>query len=81
MQQTAHNHLGPHHPDTLLARGNLATSYADAGRTTEAIALLEQVLADRERVLGAEHPGTEATRAALARWLGGEGDAGAVGTD
>ncbi len=33
----------------------------DAGRT-EAITLLEQTLADRERVLGADHPDTLATR-------------------
>ena len=39
---------------------NLASSYWQAGRTTEAITLLERVLADRERLLGEEHPDTTA---------------------
>ena len=37
-----------------------------AGRTAEAITLFEQTLADRERVLGADHPETLATRNNLA---------------
>ncbi|WP_257139609.1 tetratricopeptide repeat protein, partial [Streptomyces sp. or20] len=48
--------LGAEHPDTLTARGNLATSYWQAGRTGEAIAIEETVAADTERLLGAEHP-------------------------
>ena len=46
------------HPDTLATRNNLASAYLDAGRTAEAITLHEQTLADRERVLGADHPDT-----------------------
>ena len=48
--------LGADHPETLRARGNLATAYEQVGRTAEAIRLDEQTLADRERVLGADHP-------------------------
>ncbi|TRO56136.1 tetratricopeptide repeat protein, partial [Streptomyces sp. IB201691-2A2] len=44
--------LGGEHPDTLTARNNLASSYWQAGRTGQAIGLLEQVAADRERLLG-----------------------------
>ncbi|HEX2810430.1 MAG TPA: tetratricopeptide repeat-containing protein, partial [Kineosporiaceae bacterium] len=40
--------------------------YWSAGRTAEAIALEERVLADRERLLGPEHPDTLTVRANLA---------------
>ncbi|WP_329238312.1 tetratricopeptide repeat protein [Streptomyces sp. NBC_01460] len=60
--------LGAEHPDTLAARANLASSYREAGRTREAITLLEQVTADRQRVLGADHPDIVVARKALARW-------------
>jgi hypothetical protein len=59
--------LGVDHPDTLTARGNLAESYREAGRSGEAISLEQRVLADRERILGAEHPDTLAARDNLAR--------------
>ncbi len=48
--------LGDDHPDTLTARANLAASYQQAGRTSEAIAILGRVVADRERLLGDDHP-------------------------
>jgi FxsC-like protein len=44
--------LGEHHPATLTARANLAASYHQAGRTAEAAAISEQVLVDREEILG-----------------------------
>ena len=73
--------LGPEHPDTLAARGNLAFSYRVAGRTGEAIAIEEQVAADRERLLGPEHPDTLAARGNLAfsyRVAGRTGEAIAI---
>jgi hypothetical protein len=48
--------LGPDHSGTLTARSNLAMSYWQAGRTTDAIAILERVAADSERILGPSHP-------------------------
>jgi tetratricopeptide (TPR) repeat protein len=54
--------LGPDHPDTLMARNNLANAYRDAGRLDEAISLHEQNLAAYERVLGPDHPYTLASR-------------------
>jgi tetratricopeptide (TPR) repeat protein len=60
------SHLGPGHPGTLTARGNLASSYWWTGRTGEAIALGEQVAADTERVLGPGHPDTLTARNSLA---------------
>ncbi|MFG2030057.1 tetratricopeptide repeat protein [Streptomyces sp. NPDC048825] len=50
--------LGPHHPDTITARANLARTYRQAGRANDALNIDEQVLADRERVLGPDHPDT-----------------------
>ncbi len=45
----------------------IASAYVSAGRITEAITLYEQVLPDRIRVLGKNHPDTPATLNALAR--------------
>ena len=58
--------LGPDHPSTLASRNNLASAYQDAGRLDEAIALYEQNLNDRTRILGPHHPDTLTTRNNLA---------------
>ena len=58
--------LGPHHPDTLASRNNLAGTYRDAGRLDKAIALYEQALEDSIRVLGTGHPSTLTSRLNLA---------------
>ena len=58
--------LGPHHPDTLASRNNLAGTYRDAGRLDKAIALYEQVFSGRSRVLGTDHPSTLTSRLNLA---------------
>ena len=50
--------LGPAHPATLTARGSVALSYWAAGRIDESLVLGQQLLADRERLLGDEHPDT-----------------------
>ena len=50
----------------LASQDNLAGAYRAAGRTAEAIALHEQNLADTERVLGPDHPGTLQSRDNLA---------------
>ena len=44
--------FGTGHPSTVTARANLAASYRQAGRTADAIAIEEEVAADRERSLG-----------------------------
>jgi tetratricopeptide (TPR) repeat protein len=65
--------LGDRHPNTLTSRANLANSYWSAGRTTEAITLEEQVLADSVEILGDRHPNTLTSRANLANsyWSAG----------
>jgi hypothetical protein len=67
--------LGPEHPETLDARGDLAywTGEAgDAGRARDQYAALLPVY---ERVLGPEHMDTLIIRSNLARWTGDAGDA------
>ena len=58
--------LGPHHPDTLASRNNLAGTYRDAGRLDKAIALHKQNLEDRARILGPDHRDTLTSRNNLA---------------
>jgi tetratricopeptide (TPR) repeat protein len=58
--------LGADHADTLISRNNLAVAYRAAGRTADAIPLLERILAVSERVLGADHADTLISRNNLA---------------
>lgn len=58
--------LGPQHPDSLVAEGNLAVAYLAAGRPDVGIPLLVDTLDDRERTLGADHPVTLTARDVLA---------------
>ncbi|WP_433125027.1 tetratricopeptide repeat protein [Micromonospora sp. CA-240977] len=58
--------LGDEHPDTIIARTNLGTSYRQAGRTGESITIQEEVVNDAARVMGDEHPYTINARAHLA---------------
>jgi tetratricopeptide (TPR) repeat protein len=61
--------LGPGHPQSVLARGQLSGAYAAAGRPAEALAGAEAALADRERTLGPEHQDTVTARVNAARSL------------
>ena len=65
--------LGPDHPDTLIARDNLAGAYEDVGRFDEAIDAWEELLLDCQRVLGADHPVTLTVRNNLASAYGSVG--------
>ena len=49
---------GPDHPDTLQSMNNLASFYAKAGRSNEALALREETLRLRKAQLGPDHPDT-----------------------
>ncbi|HEX9941448.1 MAG TPA: tetratricopeptide repeat protein [Thermoanaerobaculia bacterium] len=50
--------LGEEHPDTLVAKNDLANVYSAAARYKEAEELYRQVLESRRRVLGDEHAET-----------------------
>jgi hypothetical protein len=60
--------LGPDHPDTLSARGNLSYWRGQAGDPAAAVTAFEQLLEDCLRVLGPDHPHTLTTRHNLAYW-------------
>ncbi|MFD6275018.1 tetratricopeptide repeat protein, partial [Streptomyces sp. NPDC060209] len=75
LTKTTSHHLGPDHPDTLAARGNLIGWQGAAGDAAGAAAAYEELLADRERILGPDHPDTLTTRGNLADWRGAAGDA------
>ncbi len=75
LAEQAHQHLGPDHPGTLLARHELARWRGEGGDAAGAVAAFELLLADRMRVLGPDHPETLTTRHELARWRGMVGDA------
>lgn len=58
--------LGTEHPDTITARNNLATKYAQMGRRQAAVQQFELALAEAVSVYGDEHPRTEIIRENLA---------------
>ncbi|MEU6124156.1 tetratricopeptide repeat protein [Streptomyces sp. NPDC047123] len=58
--------LGDEHPDTLVARGNLAAACKDAGDLDRAVSLYEETVPAMERVLGEDHGITRAARVSLA---------------
>lgn len=58
--------LGTEHPDTITARNNLATKYAQMGRRQAAVQQFELTLAEATAVFGEEHPRTEIIRENLA---------------
>ncbi|MGB4105646.1 MAG: tetratricopeptide repeat protein, partial [Candidatus Microthrix parvicella] len=68
VERFAHKFLGVDHPDTLTARANLASSYRQAGRTNDAITLLQEVVDRQDGVIGPDHPDAVARREALVGW-------------
>ena len=59
-------------PDTLTTRANIAFWTGQCGDSAEALRLDRELLPDRVRVLGPDHPDTRTTRREIAR-LAGEG--------
>jgi hypothetical protein len=53
----------------------MASCTGECGDAREALRLLSELLPDRERVLGADHPDTLRTRNNIAGWYGDCGDA------
>jgi hypothetical protein len=60
--------LGTEHPETLIARGNLAVWTGQAGDPAGARDQLAALLPTRERVSGTGHPDTVTDRSRLAYW-------------
>ncbi|WP_215542538.1 tetratricopeptide repeat protein [Amycolatopsis sp. CA-230715] len=74
LRTTATERLGPDHPDTLLARTNIALWLGHAGDPAGAAAACEELLDDYLRVLGPDHPDTMLARDYVAIWRGTAGD-------
>jgi hypothetical protein len=72
--------LGPDHPDTLDARGDLASWRGDAGDPAGAATAYADLLTDQVRVLGPDHPKTLTTRSNLASCRGRAGDPAGAAT-
>lgn len=66
---------GPGHPDTLVARANIADWIGQNGDTGGALVLLQEILPDLERVLGPHHRNTLIARANIAMLIGRSGHA------
>jgi hypothetical protein len=58
----------PDHPDTLTTRANIAYLTGHSGNPGEALRLLNELLPDETRILGADHPDTLTTRHNIASW-------------
>jgi tetratricopeptide (TPR) repeat protein len=67
--ELAREHLGAEHPRAIRYRFGRALVLAELDRTDEAVGELRAVLAQREAVLGAEHPDVGGTAAELAELL------------
>jgi hypothetical protein len=66
--------LGPEHPQTLNARGDLAGWTGQAGDAAAARDQYAALLPVIERVLGPEHPAALTARKNFAEWTGNAGD-------
>jgi hypothetical protein len=66
--------LGPDHPDTLVAAGQLADALLAAGQHPAAVQWAQWVADGRDRVLGPGHPAAIAARVSLGRALAGSGE-------
>lgn len=63
------NEYGPYHPDTLGVYSNLAGTYDAMGRSSDAIEILEHVVAMREEKLGTANPDVDDEKRRLAALL------------
>jgi tetratricopeptide (TPR) repeat protein len=66
--------LGPDHPDTLVAAGQLADALLAAGQAADAVRCSRWVLDGRDHVLGPLHPAAVAARVSLGRALAASGE-------
>jgi hypothetical protein len=60
--------LGAEHPGTLTSMHNLAFTWKDLERQTEAIKLLDECVELRKRVVGVNHPDFLSSSSALIAW-------------
>jgi hypothetical protein len=70
--------LGPDHPDTLIAAGQLTDALVAAGQHADAVQCARYALDGRDRVLGPGHPAATAARITFGRALAASGEPGAA---
>ncbi|MFF9622738.1 tetratricopeptide repeat protein [Streptomyces griseosporeus] len=70
-EQRLARYANPEHPEVITTRFGRARTLARLGEVEQAVALLREVVADRARVLGEEHPDTRRARAELDALLSG----------
>jgi hypothetical protein len=80
IRDSAQRHLGPEHPDTIMARSHIAHWMGEAGDAAGAAAAYEEVFAQQVRVLGPDHSDTMMARGNAARWRGEAGDVAGAAT-
>ncbi|KAK3900246.1 hypothetical protein C8A05DRAFT_17429, partial [Staphylotrichum tortipilum] len=68
VMETFKTKLGADHPSTLTIMANLAFTWKDQGRHTDAFALMEDCAQARQRVLGVNHPATLSSLATVTEW-------------
>lgn len=74
LQAALNSRFGPEHPDTLAARGRLASAYGASQDVVGAVTTYRKLLADLVRLFGADHLSVLTVRDNLARWQGEAGD-------
>jgi tetratricopeptide repeat protein len=62
--------LGEEHPNTLISMNNLAHIFKKQGRAEEAVALMENCIRMKTRVLGPDHHSTTGSQGTLNEWRG-----------
>jgi Tetratricopeptide repeat len=68
VMETRRRVLGPEHPDTLTSMNNLAFTWKEMERDTEAIRLMKDCVQLLKRILGINHPNTVSSSATLTGW-------------
>ncbi|PWY91604.1 hypothetical protein BO94DRAFT_555415 [Aspergillus sclerotioniger CBS 115572] len=61
--------IGPEHPETLASMNNLAIILHYLGKTSDALAMMEQCVHLRNKVLGHQHPHTIFSTQTLNDWI------------
>ena len=70
MIETSKTKLGADHSSTLTSMNNLAFTWKNQSRHTDALALIEDCAQARQRVLGADHLKTLLSLAIVGEWSG-----------
>ncbi|KAL4972509.1 hypothetical protein BDW66DRAFT_162838 [Aspergillus desertorum] len=60
--------LGPEHPDTLTSMHNLALTFRQLGKISDALSLIKKCADLRNKVLGSDHPDAISSSDALSDW-------------